>query len=453
MHSAPDQGIARQRHAADYRTQGVQWASAGRPDHAAHLFAAALDLQPTDTRTRMMLADCCVRCNQPGNAAEHYLQVGLDYTRARRIPEAVAICHQVLHLDPARFVYVAVADMLRRMGRQARPLCARAAELHLGQGRVADALNLLRLGAELDARNPQVHRHLATLFLGQHMHRDAQVHLLEASRLLLAAGNNAEYIEVAEQLLRYDPRNLETLRELPRVYLRVGEPQRAVHKLSDLMRVSPGDTIGFEILAHAFAVIGRTRTSLSILERLLGELTGTGRRAEAKAIIDRARVWRLEDVEFCRATVALRRTLTSPPPPPKTSRRPPPPRPTTAEGTVVLNIADLMAAESEEIVDLSEAVEFNGDEGSMVLRLQDFSIVGPAPAPTPPPLPRAAHSGAEAEGTQVIDISEIELDEDTLVRSYGDVTAMVLDEESAELQPPARGALPPPPGYRRRARA
>jgi len=450
MHSAPDQGIG-QRHAADYRTQGVQWASAGHPDHAAHLFAAALDLQPTDTRTRMMLADCCVRCRQPANAAEHYLLVALDYARARRIPEAVAICHQVLHLDPTRFVYVAVADMLRRMGRQARPLCARAAELHLGQGRVADALHILRLGAELDARNPQVHRRLAALFLGQHMHRDALVHLLEASRLLLAAGNNGEYIEVAEQLLRYDPHNLETLRELPRVYLRVGEPQRAVHKLSDLMRVSPGDTIGFEILAHAFAVIGRTSTSLSILERLLTELSGTGRRAEAKAIIDRARVWRLEDVEFCRAAVALRATLTSPPPPPKTSRRPPAARPTTVEGTVVLNIADLMAAESEEIVDLSEAVEFNGDEGSMVLRLQDFSIV--RPAPTPPPLPRAAHSRAEAESTQIIDISEIEIDEDTLVRSYGDVTAMVLDEESAELRTPARGALPPPVGYRRRARA
>src|SRR5690606_13474757 len=132
-------------------------------------------------------------------------------------------------------------------------------------GRLGDGLHMLRLGAEIDERNPEVRRRLAQIYLGQHMTREAVTNLVEAGRLLLAAGNNAEYVEVAELLLRHDPRHLETLRELPRVYLRVGEPQRAVVKLSDLMRVSPGDTLGYEILAHAFAVIGRVPTALSVL--------------------------------------------------------------------------------------------------------------------------------------------------------------------------------------------
>lgn len=224
----------------------------------------------------------------------------------RREAEAMALCHQVLDLDASQLVYVVVADVLRRMGRQARPLCARAAEAHLQAGRVADGFNMLRLGAEIDERNPEVRRRLARIYLSHHMITEAVAMLSEAGRLLLAAGNNAEYVEVAEQILRHDPRHLETLRELPRVYLRVGEAQRAVVKLSSLMRVSPGDTIGYELLAHAFAVIGRVPTALSVLERLVNELRSTGRASKAGAILERAAGWRLDDPDFPVAVQALR---------------------------------------------------------------------------------------------------------------------------------------------------
>jgi len=395
--------------AAELCVQAARWAAAGHPHNAAHLYAAALDIEPGDTRARLALADCWVRCNQPANAAEHYLRIAIDYTHARRIREAIAIGHQVLHLDPRQFVYVAVAEMLGQMGHHGRPLCARAAEAHLAQGRTVDGLDMLRLGTELDGRDPQAHRRLAQLFLSQHRVRDALVHLAQAGRLLLAAGNNGEYIQVAELLLHHDPSHLETLRQLPRVYLRVGEPQRAVARLSDLMRVSPGDTIGFEILAHAFATIGRTQTSLSILERLVTELSATQQRPVAEAIIDRATVWRLHDPDFGRAAVALLDARPAPAPMPAPVAAPVAARPTTSEGTVVLDISDLMPSEPEEILDVSDMVE----------------IIG----------------------TQVIDISEIEVEEDTMVLqlSYRDVTALIHDDDSAELI-----SAPPRPPRRRR---
>lgn len=413
--------------AAAYEAEGTRWASAGRPDHAVHLYAAALDLRPADSRVRMMLADCLARCNQPSDAAREYLQVALAYAAQRRDAEAMAICHRVLQLDASPFVYVAVADMLRRIGRAARVLCARAAEAHLAAGRTADGLNMLRLGTELDARNPEARRRLARLCRSLHMLTDAVGHLAEAGRLLLAAGNNAEYVEVAEELLTLDPRHLETLRELPRVYLRVGEPQRAVAKLSHLMRVQPGDTVGYEILAQAFAVIGRTTTSLSVLERLCSELRSTGRGRMAAETLERAQRWRTDDPAFVAAVAGLHAPKAPPPPPP--------PRPTTAEGTVVLDIRDLVAmttdrsSGAEEIVlEVTDVTELDGD-GTKVISVADATRATPTP---PPPPPRRPEAEAEVE---VLELGDIEIEDDTVARGAGPqgVTSLVFDDDSNEL--------------------
>lgn len=469
---------------AHYEAEAAQWAAAGRPDHAAHFYAAVLDHRPSDVRVRMMLAGCLVRCNQHAAAAGEYLRVALEYAAQRRDQEALALAFQVLHLDASQLVYVAVAEVLRSIGRPARELCARAAEAHLQGGRMADGLHMLQLGAEIDAKNPDVRRRLAQIYLSQHMIGPAVANLAEAGRLLLAAGNNAEYVEVAEQILRADPRHLETLRELPRVCLRVGEPQRAVIKLADLMRVSPGDTVGYETLAHAFAVIGRIPTALSVLERLTGELVATGRAPQAAAILERARGWRLDDAEFATAVAALREPKAAGAPvrgeaarAPQVSERE---RPTAGESTVVLDITDLLVSGEvsaavaahrrraparsraagaraaapvrasdgrssrgpEAVLDLSDdVVQLDEVEGTLVLRLQDLSHVGRVPRRPagPPPAPRRAgaprRTAAESHGTELVGLDD-ELDEITLVRplaAIGDVKALVLDEDSSPL--------------------
>lgn len=478
--------------ATGYEAQAAQWAAAGRPDHAAHLYAAVLDHRPGDVRVRMMLAGCLVRCNQLAAAAGEYLRVALEYAAQRRDQEALALAYQVLHLDASQLVYVAVAEVLRSIGRPARELCARAAEAHLQAGRLVDGLHMLQLGAEIDAKNPEVRRRLAQIYLSQHMLGPAVANLAEAGRLLLAAGNNAAYVEVAEQILRADPRHLETLRELPRVYLRVGEPQRAVIKLADLMRVSPGDTVGYETLAHAFAVIGRVPTALSVLERLTGELVATGRAPQAAAILERARGWRHDDAEFARAVAALREPKPGAAVAPRArASGAADPRPSAGEGTVVLDITDLLvsgevtaavaahrrtaarrgagkqppavkavasaaAPAVAPVVDLSaDVIELDEVEGTLVLRLQDLSHVGRVPRRPagPPPMPRRAEAprrpagppapprragaprrpAAQSESTELVGLDD-ELDEITLVRplaALGDVTALVLDEDSS----------------------
>jgi hypothetical protein len=141
------------------------------------------------------------------------------------------------------------------------------------------------------------------------------------------------------------------------------------------------------------------------------------------------------------------------------------------------------------VVDLSDdVIELEEIEGTLVLRLQDLSHVGrvprrpsgpppaparvpsaaalpppaprrtpPAPGPVhpaprrlPPPAPRRAlppSPAEELEATELVGLDE--LDEITLVHpleAFGDVTALVLDEDSSELpkdprSPAARAAM------------
>ena len=390
--------LARVTQAEQLAAQAAQWQAAGRADMAAQLYGAALEHDPSKFAIRMQLAECLATLGQVDPAAEHYLMVAQAYAARGRQQECLAICDRVLAIAPHAFVYMSVGPMVRRIGRQARPVCARAAEAHLAAGRQTDGLQMLRLGAELDPHNPEVRRQLARIYQARHMKREAVEALLDAGNLLLQAKRYDDYVEVAEQILGIEPRELDTLRDLPRVYLELRKPHEAVRTLAALTKVSPGDIIGYEILAQAFALIGRVDKSLQVLERLVEELGATGQGDKADAILNHARYWRPTDVGFMRS---LKRMEI---PRPATPAERPAAREGAPEGTVVLSIADLLVDEGSRRAPVpgSRDVQLTEAEGTLTLRLDDLIVEEmqlladqrpapgkPAPgAPPPPPARR-----------------------------------------------------------------
>jgi tetratricopeptide (TPR) repeat protein len=380
--------LARVTQAEQLAAQAAQWRAAGRADMAAQLYAAALDLEPAKFALRMQLAECLVAMGQPEAAAEHYLMVAQAHAARGHHQECLAICDRVLAVAPHAFVYMTVGPMVRRIGRAARPVCARAAEVHLAAGRQTDGLQILRLGAELDPHNPDVRRQLARIYQARHMKREAVEALLDAGSLLLQARRYDDYVAVAEQILALEPRELDTLRDLPRVYLELRRPHDAVRMLAVLTKASPGDIVGYEILAQAFALIGRVDKSLSVLERLVEELAATGRADKADAILNHARFWRPTDLGFLRSL--KRMEIPRPAAAPERAAKA---RPAGAEGTVVLSIADLLVEEGSKRAPIpgSGDVSLTEAEGTLTLRLDDLILdemqqaAGKGVAPTRPP--------------------------------------------------------------------
>lgn len=368
--------------------QAAQWQAAGRADMAVQLYGAALEQDPSKFAIRMQLAECLVALGQPEPAAEQYLMVAQAYAARSRQQECLAICERVIAIAPHAFVYMTVGPMVRRIGRLARPICAHAAEVHLAAGRQTDGLQMLRLGAELDPHNPEVRRQLARIYQSRHMKREAVEALSDAGNLLLQAKRYDDYVEVAEQILALEPRELDTLRDLPRVYLELRRPHEAVRTLAELTKASPGDIVGYEILAQAFAMIGRVDKSLSVLERLVEELGATGQADKADAILNHARYWRPTDVGFLRSIKRMEIPRAAAP----VER--PAARPAAPEGTVVLSIADLLVDEGSKRAPApgSRAVQLTEAEGTLTLRLDDLILddlqqaAGKGVAPTRPPL-------------------------------------------------------------------
>ncbi|MCA9649255.1 MAG: hypothetical protein KC501_05065, partial [Myxococcales bacterium] len=373
--------------------QAAQWQAAGRPDMAVQLYTAALDQDPSKFAIRMQLAECLAYLQQPEPAAEHYLMVAQAYAARGHPQECLAICERVINIAPQSFVYMSVGPMIRRIGRQARPLCAKAAELHLGAGRQTDGLQMLRLGAELDPHNPEVRMQLARIYQARHMKREAVEALSDAGNLLLQAKRYQDYVGVASQVLALEPRDLNTLRDMPRVYLELGRPHDAVRALGQLTKASPGDIVGYEILAQAFAVIGRSDKSLAVLERLVEELGATGQADKADAILNHARYWRPTDLGFLRSLkrVEIPRPRTIPP------VDPPPPAP---EGTVVLSIADLVMEESRRapvpgredssvrLIEAEGTLTLDLDE-LLVDEMEQVMLRSSTPSRPPPPPPKS----------------------------------------------------------------
>jgi len=387
--------LARVTQAEQLAAQAAQWQAAGRADMAAPLYRASLDQDPSKFAVRMQLAECLAYLGQPDQATENYLMVAQAYAARGRHQECLAICERIIAIAPHAFVYMSVGPMVRRIGRHARTVCAKAAEAHLAAGRQTDGLQILRLGAELDPHNAEVRLQLARIFLGRHMNREAVEALSDAGNLLIQAKRYPEYVEIAQQILAIEPRDLQTLRDLPRVFLELKKPHDAVRTLGQLTKASPGDIVGYEILAQAFASIGRTDKSLSVLERLVEQLGSTGRAAQADAILNHARYWRPTDLGFIRS---LKRMEVPRPAPAEVSAAAP--REGSGEGTVVLSIADLLESEGSTrppSASAGDGVELTEAEGTLTLRIGDLILdemeqaagLGVSP-PTRPPAPRPA---------------------------------------------------------------
>ncbi|MCX4242932.1 tetratricopeptide repeat protein [Paraliomyxa miuraensis] len=381
--------------------QAAQWQAAGRPDMAAPLFEASLQQDPTNVMARWQLADCLSLMQQPDQATVHYLQVAQAHALMGRQPECLGVCERIIQIAPHAFVYTAVGPTVRRIGSNARTVCARAAEAHLRAGRQTEGLQILRLGAELDATSPEVRLQLARIYKSRGMVREAVEAMADAGDLLMQSQRFSDYARVAELLLTLDPEHLDTLRELPRAYIELRRPHDAVRMLSQLTRVSPGDIVGYEVLAQAFAFIGHTEKALSVLERLVDELAVLGRGSKADAVLENARRWRPNDLGFMRA---LKRMEV---PKPASARSPaPPPQDMPPEGTVVLDISDLVPEQS---------------------------LKGPAPSPAPNP----SGGRVEVEGTLSLDLDELMRHERQKLAARG--------IEVPEPPPPVVTPPPPPP--------
>ncbi len=256
-------------------------------------------------RARLVLADQLTRDGDLTQAASVYAQVAESYASAGRAQESIAIATRSQQLGPAWFTIKTVGRVLEQLETAGVPVCTRAAEAHWRAGRVTEALQFYYQATQLDPNDAPALIRLAQAYEHQTLYKEATATFVVASRRLLEQGETTDFIAVAEQILRIDGGHAGTLRELAKAYLHVGEPRRAVAKLTALMQVVPEDPAGYEILAQAFACIGKDDVALSVLARLSDDLRQQALDDDAADLLWRASRWLPDNLGFQRKVAAL----------------------------------------------------------------------------------------------------------------------------------------------------
>lgn len=390
-----------------------------------------------------MLADQLTRDGDLTQAASVYAQVAEAYARADRMQEGLAIAFRAHSLGPAWFTIKTVGTMLDHLGEAAVPVCTRAAESHWRSGRITEALQLYYHATQLDPSDSSALIRLAQAYEHQTLYKEATATYVVASRRLLEQGNNAGFIAVAEQILRIDGGHVGTLRELARAYLLVGEPRRAVAKLTALMQVSPEDPAGYEILAQAFACIGKEDVALSVLTRLSNDLRHHGLEDEAADLLWRASRWQPDNLPFQRKVAAL------------------------ANNEIQTNIHDddadlregVMTLGADDVNQLDEnSGVYRDREGTSMLSLEDIAIMdelsqsrggdgelgntitrADSPPPMPPKRVPPARPNPRAIGYDDEPRTKVMDDEPPTRVMDDEPPTRVMDDEAPTLAPPGRG--------------
>ncbi|TPV93306.1 MAG: tetratricopeptide repeat protein [Myxococcales bacterium FL481] len=280
-----------------------RYAARGQHAKACKEYQAVVDNDPADLRVWLLLADSLTRAGRKGDAVDRYLTVARHYAKAEQPQKALAVYRQVLALDPARLdVQLQCAKLFRELGRvsDAVVVFERIAQSTLAAGNAQEAIRLYQTVIELDPSSPSKRVRLAELYSREEMKAEAVEQFRCCADLLREQGRREDFVKVGERLLFHEPGRPETLRQLARAYLELGESRRALIKLNTLLQVEPADVEGLELLGETFLALGKLGKAVSVMVELARVQSegGPEGRAVARRVLRKALQWDLHDPQL-----------------------------------------------------------------------------------------------------------------------------------------------------------
>jgi predicted Zn-dependent protease len=210
-----------------------------------------------------------IKMGQLAEALDTYEGVGRLYEQGGFAPKAIAVYRQMREMFPhvpqasARYVHIApkLAQLHREAGhtREAQALYIEIAQQMQHAGRDAEAIEAMRVLAELDPENALGHLGLAEAQARVRDMQGAVESYKKAAQLLMAAQRGNDAIQVFERLLAQHA-DLEAARTCGELYLARGRGQpdgmAALAKLQICARATPNDPQLLALVARAFDLIG-----------------------------------------------------------------------------------------------------------------------------------------------------------------------------------------------------
>jgi tetratricopeptide (TPR) repeat protein len=256
----------------------------GQVDKAIREYQRVVQEDPKDVRVWLKIGDLYAKKGAKPEATETYTRVAKFYSDQGFYLKAVAVYKQILKLDPRLVeINLKLAELYRQLGLISDALQhfeMVAAYFHR-EGKNREALATVRQLVELDSENVATRIKLAELYSKEGMVAEAVTEFGQACDFLRAHNRVDDFIKVAERLLWHKSDNIGLNKELATLYLRRGDPRRALQKLQICFKADGRDVDTLALLAQAFQALEQRGKTVSVLKELARILTESNQRTQA----------------------------------------------------------------------------------------------------------------------------------------------------------------------------
>ncbi len=316
----------------------LKLAEKGAYDKAVKEYLKVVQEDPKDVRVWLKIGDLYAKKGAKQEATDTYLKVAELYTEQGFFLKAVAVFKQVLKLDPRLIdVNLKLAQLYKQLQLPAEAMAQfeYVATFCHREGNSAGAVEALRQILEIDPNNVATRIKLAELYSKEGLSKEAIVEFTTVANNLRAAGRQDDFVKVAERLVWHQPDNRLLNRELAEIYIKRGDPRRALQKLQACFKADPRDVETLHLLAGAFEELGQTAKTISVLKELARIHQENGHNDKRLDVLRRIGQLAPDDTEVRAAfgggatsqRISLPPTPPAPPqPPPQPQYQMPPPR-------------------------------------------------------------------------------------------------------------------------------
>ncbi len=260
----------------------------GQLDKAIVEYERLVHSDPKDARTLLKLGDLYTRKGDSKEASAAYRKVADQYADQGFFLKAVAVCKQILKLDPAQLeVWEKLAEMYELLSLVSDALATyeQVADAHTRAGNTRKALKALAKTADLDPENVASRIRYAEALSKLNKTEEAAAAFAQGAQLLKKQGRIDDFLKVGERLLFHQPDNYELCRELAASYLQRGHTKLALAKLQVCFNAEPKNIDTLKLLAKAFEHLGQLQKTVSVLKEVARLHASEARPNEQRSVL------------------------------------------------------------------------------------------------------------------------------------------------------------------------
>ncbi len=248
-----------------------RYAQQGKFDAAINEYRKVLDADSTDLTVANTVGDLYARTGRNDEAIRQYQYVAENFEAGGYRVKAIAMYKKILKLDHDNdVVALRLADLYSRQNLigEAAHMYGVVADAHRRNGRIREALKMLKKAADLEPGNLKVRLGLAETYEREGFPAEACEALRSVGAELIRRGSAAEGIAHLRHALELKPDSKATLKSLAEAYAQEGNVNAALEVIARSLELDPNDIDLIIILGRTFLNAGQLDKAEATFSRL-----------------------------------------------------------------------------------------------------------------------------------------------------------------------------------------